>query len=107
MVGREGTAERSEEIIVTNPDMGTILRNLKVPERMTGSQELRNYLISYVERGDSEPDAEEQHKLNWLLVLSHLEVVNALGALEEQIALAQYGKFKAELKKSRKRGRWF
>jgi hypothetical protein len=55
---------------VTNPDMGAILRNMKLPERMSGSQELRNDLISYVERGDSEPDAEEQHKLNWLLFYS-------------------------------------
>lgn len=92
---------------MTNPDMVAILRNMKVPERMTGSQELRKYLISYVERGDSEPDAEEQHKLNWLLVLSHLEVVNALGALEEQLALAQYGKIQEELQRSRKRRRWF
>lgn len=92
---------------MTNPDMGTILRNLKVPERMTGSQELRNYLISYVERGDTKPNAEEQHKLNWLLVISHLEVVNALGALEEQIGVAQYNRVQAELKRSRKRGRWF
>jgi hypothetical protein len=100
-------AKESKERVVTNPDMGTILRNMKVPERMTGSQELRNYLISYVERGESQPNAEEQHKLNWLLVFSHLEVLNALGALEEQIALAQYNRFQTELKRSRKRGRWF
>ncbi|HTQ18304.1 hypothetical protein [Mycobacterium sp.] len=92
---------------MTNPEMATILRNMKVPEQMSGSQELRNYLVSYIERGDSEPDPAEQHKLNWLLVISHLEVVNALGALEEHMNSAQSSRSRSEVKRSRKRGRWF
>jgi hypothetical protein len=41
--------------VVTNPDMGTISRNMKVPERTAGSQEVRNYLISYIERATVSP----------------------------------------------------
>jgi hypothetical protein len=91
---------------VTNPDMATILRNMKVPERMTGSQALCAFLLARTEQGENVPDSQEQLKqLNGLLILSHLEVINALGALEERIAVAQYNQFQAELKKSRRR-RW-
>jgi hypothetical protein len=96
-----------KECVVTDPDMATVLRNMKVPERMAGSQALRAYLLSRIEQGEDAPDSpDEVKRLNALLLLSHLEVINALGALEERIAVGQYNNFQAELDKSRKRKRW-
>jgi hypothetical protein len=46
-------------------------------------------------------------QVNWLMVLSHLEIVNALGALEERMALAQYNKFHEGIEKYKRRRRWF
>ena len=83
---------------MTNPDLANVLRNMKVPERLTASQALRAYLLAQTEGGHDMPTDEEQLKqVNWLMVLSHLEIVNALGALEERMASAQY----------RRRRRWF
>ncbi|GFG65192.1 hypothetical protein MKUB_26820 [Mycobacterium kubicae] len=93
---------------MTSPDMSTILRQMKVPERMTGSQALRNFLLTYVDDEDTLTDNPERLKqLNGLLILSHLEVVNALGALEESAAQQHYNKFRAEIDKRTKKRRWF
>jgi hypothetical protein len=60
--------------------------------------QVRAYLLVQIEVGHDMPTDEEQLKqVNWLMVLSHLEIVNALGALEERMASAQY----------RRRRRWF
>ena len=72
------------------PAMATILRQMKVPERMTGSQALRDFLLIYVDDQDAianNPDRLKQ--LNGLLLLSQLEVINALGALEENAVIQQ------------------
>jgi hypothetical protein len=82
---------------VTNPDLATVLRNMKVPENLSASQALRAYLVAQLEgRPDLPEDEELQKQMNFLLLLSHLEVVNALGALEERMSLARF-----------KRRRWF
>ncbi|OBK15853.1 hypothetical protein [Mycobacterium asiaticum] len=66
------------------PDMAAILRQMKVPERMTGSKALRDFLRIYVDDQDAiENNPERLKQLNGLLILSQLEVINALGALEE------------------------
>lgn len=92
---------------MTNPDMATVLRNMKVPERMTSSQALRDFLLANTEAGQDMPRGQEQLlQLNGLLLLSHLEVINALGALEERFAMEHYQKFQQELGKRKKR-RWF
>jgi hypothetical protein len=65
---------------VTNPDMAALLRNMKVPDRMTSSQALRDYLLSHVEATSGDPAQLQQ--LTGLLILSHLEVIDALGTLE-------------------------
>ena len=66
------------------PDMATVLRNMKVPEQMTGSQALRNFLLVYVDDEESiEANPERLKQLNGLMILSQLEVINALGAMEE------------------------
>jgi hypothetical protein len=73
---------------------------MKVPERMTGSQALREFLLIYVDDEDeiaNNPDRLKQ--LNGLLLLSQLEVINALGALEENAVTQQN-------RRTRKR-RWF
>jgi hypothetical protein len=41
------------------------------------------------------------------MVLLHLEIVNALGALDERMALAQYNRFQDGIEKYRRRRRWF
>ncbi|QLL05279.1 hypothetical protein H0P51_15435 [Mycobacterium vicinigordonae] len=82
------------------PDMATVLRNMKVPERMTGSQALRNFLLVYIDDQDSiENNPERLKQLNGLMILSQLEVINALGTIDER-ARVQIDK------RSRKR-RWF
>lgn len=80
---------------MTNPELATVLRNMKVPERMTGSQALRAFLLEHAEDAPKSP--EELQQLNGLILISHLELVNALGVLEERFALAR----------TRKRRRWF
>lgn len=68
------------------PDMVSILRNMKVPERMTGSQALRNFLLVYVDDEESiENNPERLKQLNGLMILSQLEVINALGVMEENV----------------------
>ncbi|OBK21389.1 hypothetical protein A5634_10225 [Mycobacterium asiaticum] len=86
------------------PDMATILRQMKVPERMKGSQALRDFLLIYVDDEESiaaNPDRLKQ--LNGLMILSQLEVINALGALEEN-AVNQY---RAAVERRGRKRRWF
>jgi hypothetical protein len=93
---------------VTNPELATVLRNMKVPERMNASQSLRAFLLAATEGGKDMANTDEtQKQLNWLMLLSHLEVVNALGALEERITMAQYDQLQQGLRQPRKRRRWF
>ncbi len=93
---------------MTNPDMATILRQMKVPERMTGSQALRDFLLIHVDDEESlENNRERLKQLNGLLILSHLEVVNALGAIEERSAQQHYEKFRAEIDKKTRKRWWF
>lgn len=92
---------------MTDPDIATVLRQMKIPERMTSSQALRDFLLANTEDGRNVPTGPEQVlQLNGLLLLSHLEVINALGALEERFVLEHYQKFQQELKKHRKRRWW-
>jgi hypothetical protein len=71
---------------VVNPDVGIeSLRNLMVPENMKASQALRDFFLSKAEAGVTADPA--QTMADWtqtlaLLVSSHLEVVNVLGAME-------------------------
>lgn len=75
---------------MTDPDIATVLRQMKIPERMTSSQALRDFLLANTEDGRNVPTGPEQVlQLNGLLLLSHLEVINALGALEERFARAE------------------
>lgn len=88
-------------------DMAGILRQMKVPERMTGSQALRDFLQIYVDDQDAIANNPERLKqLNGLLILSQLEVINALGAMEEA-AVAQREHYRAEIEKRGRRRRWF
>lgn len=65
---------------MTDPDIATVLRQMKIPERMTSSQALRDFLLANTEDGRNVPTGPEQVlQLNGLLLLSHLEVINALG----------------------------
>lgn len=65
---------------------------MKVPEQMAGSQALKDFLISQSEIDQSSTTLDEQlnahRQLLALLVGSHLEVVNILGALEEGLVKA-------------------
>ncbi len=66
------------------PDMAAVLRQMKVPERMKGSQALRDFLLIYVDDEESiAANPERLKQLNGLMILSQLEIINALGALEE------------------------
>lgn len=86
------------------PDMASVLRQMKVPERMKGSQALRDFLLIYVDDQESlAANPERLKQLNGLMILSQLEVVNALGVLEEN-AVTQY---QAALDKRNRRRRWF
>jgi hypothetical protein len=92
---------------VTNPDMAAVVRNMKVPERMTSSRALRDFLLNRLE--DDEATASGQVQLTQLielLILSHLEVVNALGALEGSAAEKPVEKFRDEVSKKYRRRRW-
>ncbi|MHA7652481.1 hypothetical protein ACX9NE_23930 [Mycobacterium sp. ML4] len=81
------------------PEMATVLRQMKVPERMKGSQALRDFLLIYVDDEESiAANPERLKQLNGLMILSQLEVINALGALEE--SAQKYGR-------STRRRRWF
>ncbi|VBA58509.1 hypothetical protein [Mycobacterium attenuatum] len=91
---------------MTNPDMATILRGMKVPEQMTGSQALRDFLLIYIDDQESLANNPERLKqLNGLLILSHLEVVNALGSLEAAAAEQHVEKFRKEI--NRRKRWWF
>jgi hypothetical protein len=88
-------------------DMATVLRQMKVPERMTGSQALRDFLSIYVDDEDAIANNPERLKqLNGLLILSQLEVINALGSMEEAAAV-QREQYRAEIAKSGRKRRWF
>jgi len=90
---------------VTDPDMATTLRNLKVPTRMTSSQELRDFLLAGFEQPEGSPEGPVQlNQLTELVIRSHLEVIDALGALEERVAAAEHNA--AQLKKSIRPGGW-
>ncbi|WP_205873154.1 hypothetical protein [Mycobacterium camsae] len=66
------------------PEMATVLRQMKVPERMRGSQALRDFLLIYVDDEESiAANPERLKQLNGLMILSQLEIINALGALED------------------------
>ncbi|KAA1249964.1 hypothetical protein F0Q45_12200 [Mycobacterium simiae] len=93
---------------MTNPDMATILKNMKIPERMTGSQALRDFLLIYSDDEETLANNPERVKqLNGLLILSHLEVVNALGALEAAAAEQHAEQFRKEINKRYRKRRWF
>jgi hypothetical protein len=92
---------------VTNPDMAAVVRNMKVPERMTSSQALRDFLLNHLE--DDEATASGQAQLTQLielLILSHLEVINALGALEGPAAEKHVEKPRDDVNKKYRRRRW-
>ena len=92
---------------MTNPDMAAVLRNIKVPERMTGSQALRDFLLNHLEDDEATARSQEQlQQLNGLLILSHLEVVNAIGALEAAAAEKHVDTFRDEGNKKYRRRRW-
>jgi hypothetical protein len=71
---------------VVSPDDGiAILRNLMVPENMKASQALKDFLLNQAERGpttDPAQGAADFQATLGLLISSHLEVVNILGAME-------------------------
>jgi hypothetical protein len=70
--------------VTDEPEMATVLRQMKVPERMKGSQALRDFLLIYVDDEESvAANPERLKQLNGLMILSQLEIINALGALEE------------------------
>jgi hypothetical protein len=69
-------------------DLAAILRNMKIPENLSASQGLREYLLAQSEGRPQLPERDEelQKQTTTLLLLSHLEVLNALGALEERMS---------------------
>lgn len=93
---------------MTNPDMATILRHMKVPELMAGSQALRDFLLIHIDDEEALANNPERLKqLNGLLILSHLEVVNALGTLESASAERHVQKFRDEINKKYRKRRWW
>ncbi|AGZ49053.1 hypothetical protein PJK45_23440 [Mycobacterium kansasii] len=93
---------------MTNPDMATILREMKIPEQLTGSQALRDFLLIYIDDQESLANNPERLKqLNGLLILSHLEVVNALGSLEAAAAEQHVEKFRKEINRKYRKRWWF
>ncbi|AXN44846.1 hypothetical protein DSM43518_03056 [Mycobacterium marinum] len=92
---------------MTDPDMATILRNMKVPVRMTGSQALRDFLLIYVDDEESLATPERLKQLNGLLILSHLEVVNALGAMEAAATEQHVERFRNEINRKFRKRRWW
>ncbi len=69
-------------------DLAAILRNMRIPENLSASQALREYLLAQSEGRPQLPERDEelQKQTTTLLLLSHLEVLNALGALEERMS---------------------
>lgn len=72
-----------------------VLHNLKVPEKMSAGRALRDFLISQSETDHSSAGLEQRLEVNRqlmaLLLGSHLEVVQFIGALEECVKnLAQH-----------------
>lgn len=72
---------------MAQPDGGIeALRGLMVPENMKASQALKDFLLSKAESGGAPTDpttaAVDLQMTLGLLISSHLEVVNALGAME-------------------------
>ena len=87
---------------MTNPDMAAVLRSLKIPDRMAYSKALRDFLLVNTSSGHTMPDSQEQlSRLIGLLILSHLEVVNALGSLEETASEETLKKFHEDIDKFR------
>lgn len=76
---------------MTDPNAAAALRNMKVPENMASSQALKDFLISQSETDPTTTTLDDQLKAHQqllaLLVGSHLEVVNVLGALEETLKI--------------------
>jgi hypothetical protein len=64
---------------VTNPDLANVLRNMKVPERLTANQALRAYLLAQTEADTICLLTSNNKQVNWLMVLSHLEIVPPSG----------------------------
>lgn len=91
---------------MTSPDMATVLKHMKVPEQMTGSQALRDFLQIYVDDEESLANPERLKQLNGLLILSHLEVVNALGTLEERAVTQHVENFRQQLNRKSGWRRW-
>lgn len=88
--------------------MATILRRMKIPEQMTGSHALRDFLLIHVDDEETLANNPQRLKqLNGLLILSHLEVVNALGALESASTEQHVQKFQEEIKKKYRKRRWW
>jgi hypothetical protein len=98
---------KKERFVSDDNDMASILRQMRVPERMTGSQALRDFLQIYVDDEDAIANNPERLKqLNGLLILSQLEVINALGAMEEAFMVQQQN-YLAEIEKRSRKRRWF
>jgi hypothetical protein len=75
-----------EGSVVADPDGGIAsLRNLMVPENMKASQALKDFLLSKAASGAATDPAQATVDLQQtlsLLISSHLEVINVLGAME-------------------------
>jgi hypothetical protein len=86
---------------VTEPTSLETLRNLKVPSQMANSKALRDFLVEQAENVDAPKTSTEGleafKKILALLTSSHLEVVNALGSMEENLKGLKdtIGKFKS------------
>lgn len=72
---------------MTNPEAVAGLRDIKVPAGMNATQALKEFLVSQAGIDQSSVPLQQQLNANQqllvLLIGSHLEVVNTLGALEE------------------------
>jgi hypothetical protein len=87
--------------------MAAVVRSMKVPDRMTSSQALRDFLLNHLDDDEAAASSQERlRQLNGLLILSHLEVVNALGALEAAAAEKHVETFRDEVNKKYRRRRW-
>ncbi|ORV86559.1 hypothetical protein AWC11_17250 [Mycobacterium interjectum] len=75
--------------IVTDPNAIAGLRSMRVPEGMGSSQALKDFLIVQSQVDQSSTSLDEQinahRQMLGLLIASHLEVVNILGAIEETL----------------------
>lgn len=74
---------------MTDPNAIAGLRSMRVPEGMSTSQALKDFLIIQSQVDQSSTTIDEQinahRQLLGLLIASHLEVVNILGAIEETL----------------------